>query len=133
MLKVPSDAFDRKPYLLNCQNGVLDLRTSELLGHEPEYMMSKITSVQYLESATHKDWDTALTALPEDIQDWLQVRYGQAITGYPVDDDTIPIQAGGGANGKSTLVSSIVEAMVATAHSSQRRCCWPGSRTTLPS
>lgn len=49
--------------------------------------------------------------MPEDEHTWLQTWYGQAITGYPNDDDRILIQDGHGANGKSTIVNGCVNAL----------------------
>jgi len=39
--------FDSSPYLLNCLNGIVDLRKMILLKHSPEYQMTKITTVEY--------------------------------------------------------------------------------------
>lgn len=110
ILYVASEEWDSHPDLLNCQNGVLNLKTGVLTEHDPTLRLTKITSVPFRRGAEHPDWTTALEAIPYDVQRWLQVRYGQGITGYPVDDDVLPIQSGGGKNGKSTLVNAIVGA-----------------------
>lgn len=39
--------FDRAPYLFNCQNGTLDLRTGELRPHDPADRISKQAAVNY--------------------------------------------------------------------------------------
>lgn len=111
LLAVGADKFDAHPDLINCQNGVVDLRNGEVRDHDRYLFFSKITPGDYLPDATHPDWDQALAAIPEDIQYWLQVRYGQAITGYPVDDDVLPVQSGGGSNGKSTIVNAVLSAV----------------------
>lgn len=110
LLVVAPEKFDSDPYLLNCPNGVVDLRTGDIGDHNPKLRMTKIAKVPYWPNATHADWTQALAAIPEDVQEWLQVRYGQGITGFPTDDDVLPIQQGGGQNGKSTLVSAVVSA-----------------------
>jgi putative DNA primase/helicase len=104
------DDFDADPDLLNCQNGIVDLRTGELSEHDPSRMMTKITAVDYRRGATHPDWAAAIGAVPDDVLDWFQSRMGQAITGYLVTDDRILIMQGGGANGKGT----VMEAALAT-------------------
>lgn len=44
---VGQNDFDRDGNLLNCQNGVVDLRTFTLLPHDPDYLLSKITNARY--------------------------------------------------------------------------------------
>ncbi|GAA0959117.1 DNA primase family protein [Frigoribacterium faeni] len=105
------DWFDREPDLINCQNGVLDLRTGSLHPHAARWYMTKITDAEYHPRAKHADWNRALQAMPTDIHDYMQARYGQAITGYPTDDDVLLVQTGGGQNGKSTIVNAIVSAL----------------------
>lgn len=97
-------AFDAHPDLLNCPNGVVDLRTGELLEPDPAYLMTKVTRVAYDPAASSRDFDTALTALPGDVRDWYQVRIGQAFTGHMTSDDLMIVQQGGGKNGKSSVM-----------------------------
>ena len=78
-----ADELDADPDLLNTPAGVVDLRTGELLPHDPTLLMTKITSGSYRPGFTHPDWEKALEALPEAERDWLQVRIGQGITGHP--------------------------------------------------
>lgn len=103
--------FDTYPDLLNCANGVVDLRTGELLPHDPALMLTKSTGIRYIPGAAHQDWDQALTALPEDIRGWYQVRIGQGATGYMPPDDMILINQGGGENGKTTVLQGIRHAL----------------------
>lgn len=103
--------FDRHPSLLNVGNGVVDLCTGKLKPHDPEYLFTKITEVAYTPGANHKDWEQALAAVPPETADWLQVRVGQAATGYPTSDDRLPILQGSGANGKSTVIDPITGAL----------------------
>lgn len=103
-------AFDAHPDLLNCPNGVVDLRTGELLEPDPAYLMTKVTGVPYDPAASSPDFDQALHALPEEVRGWYQVRIGQAFTGHMVSDDLMIVQQGGGKNGKSTLASAFKEA-----------------------
>ena len=99
--------FDTHPDLLNVANGIVNLRTGERLEHDPKYMLTKLAPVAFKPGATHKDWDAALEAIPEEIRDWYQVQLGQAITGYMNPDDFMMIQQGGGENGKSTIMNGI--------------------------
>ncbi|MGI5134617.1 DNA primase family protein [Streptomyces sp. CA-106110] len=92
-------------------NGVVDLRTGELTAHDPALMFTKISGANYVPGAQHKDWDAALTALPEDVSGWMQVRFGQAATGYAASDDIVPFMFGGGGNGKSSILNGIIGAL----------------------
>lgn len=93
-------------HLLNCQNGVVDLRTGEIQPHDPELLLTKITSCDYVPGATHPDWIEALQALPDEAtREWLRLKLGQALTGEIPPDDVLPILFGDGENGKSTVVA----------------------------
>lgn len=106
----PAD-FDTEHDLLNCRNGVVDLKTGELLPHDAAYKFTKITRAAYGVNTSHPDWTKALKALPADSRGYMQVRYGQAITGHTVADDKLIIQQGGGRNAKSTLMNGVVNAL----------------------
>lgn len=102
--------FDSHADLLNCPNGVVDLRTGELLDPSPDYLMTKVTGVPYDPEAVSEDFTAALGALPGDVHDWYQVRIGQAFTGHPPTDDMMIVQQGSGENGKSTLAVPLMRA-----------------------
>jgi P4 family phage/plasmid primase-like protien len=102
--------FDYDPDVINCQNGILDLRSGVLTPHDPDRLMTKITGCDYVKGAVHPDWTTALEAVPDDSRDWFQIRNGQAITGHTPPDDVILICQGGGSNGKSSVMDSIAKA-----------------------
>lgn len=96
---------------LNCQNGIVDLRSGQLLPHSRGFGFTRVSPVNYRPGARHADWDKALEAVPPSVVGWLQLRFGQAATGYPPADDVVPFLKGGGANGKSTLLGAIDHAL----------------------
>ena len=104
-------AFDAHPDLLNVPNGVVDLRTGTLRPHDPDLLFTKVTKAPYRPGATHPDWQQALTAIPKDAADWLQIRMGQGLTGHPPSDDVMVTLKGAGENGKSTIVDGVREAV----------------------
>lgn len=106
-LECAATDFDADPDLLNCPNGIVDLRTGVLTPHDPDQLMTKIAGVDFVKDARHPDWDKALEAVPEDVRDWYQLRIGQAYTGHMTPDDRILICQGGGANGKSTTYDGL--------------------------
>ncbi|MER7487941.1 phage/plasmid primase, P4 family [Streptomyces sp. NPDC126497] len=106
-----ADEMDADPDALNCQNGIVDLRTGVLTPHDPDRLMTKITGCDYVPGARHPDWDKALEAVPGDVQDWFQLRIGQAGTGHIPPDDLILLLQGGGSNAKSTVMDAIARAV----------------------
>jgi putative DNA primase/helicase len=110
-LECSAGDFDADPDLLNCPNGIVDLRTGVLTPPDPDALMTKITAVDFVKDAHHPDWDKALMALPPDVVDWFQIRIGQAHTGHMTSDGRVIVCQGGGANGKSTVYDGIALAM----------------------
>lgn len=112
LVEVDPKEFDSDADLLNCANGVVDLRTGELLPHDPDLMMRKLAPTNYLPGARHNDWDMAQTAFADtDVRDYMQIRFGQAITGYRTPDDITSIQKGGGRNGKTTITEPMANTL----------------------
>lgn len=111
VLEVNAADFDNQPDLLAVGNGVVDLRTGQLQPDDPALRLTKRTRVEYHPGATSADWPKALQALPADVADWLQVRFGQAITGHMTSDDVMLVLQGNGSNGKSTVVEAIRSAL----------------------
>lgn len=106
-----ANEFDAHPDLLNCANCVLDLRTGEKMDHDPAYLFTKTTGVDYVPGARHPDWDQALTALPAEVRPWYQIRIGQGATGYMPPDDLVLINIGGGENGKTSCLQGVRHAL----------------------
>lgn len=107
VLECDANDFDNDPDLLNCPNGIVDLRTGVLTPHDPDALMTRMAGADFIKNAVHPDWDKALEALPEDVREWYQIRVGQAFTGHMTPDDMVVICQGGGANGKSTIANAL--------------------------
>ena len=54
MLIIELTDFDKDPYLLNCTNGVYDLRTGKIIPNSPELYLTKKTSTYPLNAMTKK-------------------------------------------------------------------------------
>lgn len=109
VLEASATDFDSDPDVINCRNGILDLRTGVLTPHDPDRLMTKITGCDYVPAAFHPDWNTALGAVPASVCEWFQIRMGQSLTGHTPPDDLILICQGGGSNGKSTVMDAIAK------------------------
>jgi P4 family phage/plasmid primase-like protien len=110
-ITVAASALDAHPDLLNTPSGVVDLRTGDLGPHDPGLLMTRITAARYVPGARHRDWTAALSAVPDDAREWLQLRFGQAATGRPPPDDTLVFLDGPGENGKTTIVQAVGRAL----------------------
>lgn len=106
VLESSATDFDADPDVINCRNGILDLRTGVLTPHDPDRLMTKITGCDYVPATFHPDWIRALKAVPAGVVDWFQIRMGQGITGHTPPDDIILICQGGGSNGKALDVDT---------------------------
>lgn len=104
--------FDRDPYLLNVENGTLDLRTGELKPHTPSDLITRLCPVRYDPSADCPWWTSFLDRfLPDpEIQAFLQRYLGSCLTG-DASDQAIVILYGPGGNGKSTLIETVTRVL----------------------
>lgn len=84
LLKSTPEDYDKYPMLFNCNNGVIDLETGDLLPHNPKYMMSKMSHVDYNPEATSKLWSKVLgewTGHDEELAEFLQRSLGHSMIG----------------------------------------------------
>lgn len=62
---VSESDFDRDKWLLNLNNGTLDLRTSELRPHSPDDLLTKLAPVDYNTAAVCPRWDQFIGEIME--------------------------------------------------------------------
>jgi putative DNA primase/helicase len=75
--------FDTDPDKLNCQNGVIDLRTGSVAKHSPAQHFTHCATVDYDPKADRRAWVTWLTdAVGASMADWLQMAVGYSLTGH---------------------------------------------------
>lgn len=104
--------FDAERDLLNAQNGTVDLRTGELIPHDPSHLFTRVAPAEYHRGAVHRDWNAALEAIPADSRPYMQLRIGQAITGHRGPSNFgVMFGTGGGSNGKSTFFGGLIAAL----------------------
>jgi putative DNA primase/helicase len=98
--------LDANPWLLNVENGTLNLRTGELRPHKREDLITKIIPVAYDHEATCPTWEAFLRHILNDQADLIW--YVQKAVGYSLTADTreqcLFLCHGVGANGKSTFL-----------------------------
>ncbi len=97
--------FDRDTWLLNVEDGTIDLRTGELRDHAPEDMITKLAPVEYEGESDGKRWEAFLREIfnnDEGLIDYVQRAIGLSLTGQTTED-VFFVAHGSGRNGKSTL------------------------------
>jgi len=108
---------DANPWLLNCANGTLDLKTGELRDHEPKDLLTRCTSVDFDPNAAAPLFEEFLRQIQpgEHVRGFLARFFGYAANGL-VREHIMPFFYGPGANGKSVLASTISHALGDYAH-----------------
>ncbi|HHW4679830.1 MAG TPA: DNA primase family protein [Xylella sp.] len=113
MLVVDQSKLDSDPWLLNCANGTVDLRTGALRAHRPEDYITRVIPLPYRREAGTPAFKEMLaritceegrTATP--LGDFLQRWFGYCATGS-VQEQAFAVHYGQGRNGKSTLLDLI--------------------------
>lgn len=108
--KIRTEVFDKDPYLLNCQNGVLNLRTFEFMPHDPDLMLSKIAGVSYDPTARAELFESCVEDYMQNDHDlvvYLQQVLGYALLGEDVQEKCYFFYGPTSRNGKSTLIETI--------------------------
>lgn len=105
--------LDLDPWLLNCSNGTLDLRTGELREARREDLITKTTGVAYREGASSLLWERTLynaTGGDGDLAGYLQRVAGYALTGI-ASERAFFFLYGPPGTGKSTLIDALQSCM----------------------
>ena len=106
------DDFDAYSDYLNCQNGIVNLRNGELIPHDSNFMMSKITFSEY--DVTHKKPTMWLKFLDDvtngnkELQEYIQRCVGYSISGS-TQEQCVYFLYGMGNNGKSTFLDTLAD------------------------
>lgn len=105
------DTLDKDPYLLNVNNGTIDLRTGILKPHDPTDLITKLAPVDYdpdAEMPLMKEWLLEIMDGNQDMVSFLQRALGYSLTG-DTSEQILMICFGVGANGKSTFLGLVQE------------------------
>lgn len=104
-------AFDSQHWLLTVKNGVIDLRTGELLPFSRNYYSSKKSNIQYDPYARCPRWEQFLGEIFEENVDL--IKYIQRAIGYSLTGETseqcLFLCHGAGANGKSVMLDILIQ------------------------
>ena len=106
--------FDTNPYLFNCANGTLDLKTMTFYEHNPSDFLTKISPVVYDPAATSERFESFITEVMSNDEE--KARFLQKVLGYALTGDTkyecmFFLYGATTRNGKGTLMESILGVM----------------------
>jgi putative DNA primase/helicase len=111
-LAVGMEELDRDPWLINCQNGTVDMRTGKLKDHDPADRITKIVPADYDPDAPCPRFKQFLK---ETLVDDAVITFVKRYSGYTLTGITrerlLAILYGFGKNGKTTLVELLRDVM----------------------
>jgi P4 family phage/plasmid primase-like protien len=128
-VRVGVDEWDSDLNLLGVLNGVVDLRTGELLQNRPDLYITKRAPVAYTPGLRNVRWQQFLefaTGGDKEYQDWLQRAAGYSLTGLSKYDLMFLVYGPAG-SGKNTFVEAIVKCLGTKQYS------WPFDSSILAS
>ncbi len=107
------DELDADQWLLNVNNGTINLRTGELRSHDPKDLITRIVSLDYTPNAISQVWQDFLSKIFEGNQELIS--YVHRALGYSITGDqgeqAFFFCHGAGWNGKSTLLGAIQDVL----------------------
>ncbi|WP_242291279.1 MULTISPECIES: phage/plasmid primase, P4 family [unclassified Bacillus cereus group] len=114
MVSVKKKELDAHNFLFNCDNGVIDLKTGELLPHDRDLLLTKISPIKYDRNAECPNWKAFLESIfktPAGEPDYELINYLQKAIGYSLTgvtkEQVMFFLFGNGRNGKSTFINII--------------------------
>lgn len=114
MVAVKKTQFDSHSFLFNCENGVIDLKTGELLPHDRDLLLTKISNIHYDKDADCPHWMRFMESIfknedgttNHELINFLQKSIGYTLTG-DISEQVMFFLYGTGRNGKSTFINTI--------------------------
>jgi putative DNA primase/helicase len=109
---VRPDQLDSDPWLFNCPNGTIDLRTGQLREHRREDLITKLAPVRFDARAKSAVWERLLeqaTGGDREMQDFLARLAGYSLTGLATEEK-LPFIYGPEATSKSTFLEALKSA-----------------------
>ncbi|ASN71416.1 phage/plasmid primase, P4 family [Bacillus toyonensis] len=114
MVSVKKKELDSHNFLFNCDNGVIDLKTGELLPHDRDLLLTKLSPIKYDKNADCPNWKAFMESIfkthtgeaDHELINYLQKAIGYSLTGV-TKEQVMFFLFGNGRNGKSTFINII--------------------------
>lgn len=106
------DEFDKDPFLYNCLNGTLDLRTRQFRPHSPADMLSIISGVKYDPAARSELWEKTISDVMQGDRNtalFLQKAMGYGLTGDTSEECLFMLYGPTTRNGKGTVMETYMK------------------------
>jgi putative DNA primase/helicase len=110
---LPVEKWDSNEHLFGVMNGVIDLKTGELLKGRPDLYITRRAPVSYNPGLRNVRWEQFIdfaTGGDKELQEWLQRAAGYSLTGLRTHDVMFLVYGPPG-SGKNTFVEALVKAM----------------------
>jgi P4 family phage/plasmid primase-like protien len=110
-IPVLPEVLDRDPWLLNCPNGTLELKTGVLREHRQGDSITQLCPTPYDPRAACPTWERFLESIFQgdtDLIAFIQRFLGYCLSG-DVSEQILPIFWGVGSNGKTTLLNTVMQ------------------------
>ena len=109
---ISMEEFDTDPYIFNCKNGTLHLKTMEFTPHRPEDKLTKHSDVEYNPDASCERFERFMAEITNG--DQKKAKFLQKVMGYGLSGDTrfecmFIFYGATTRNGKGTLCESVLK------------------------
>lgn len=112
-VRVDHEELDAHPWLFNCANGTIDLRSGELRPHDRADLLTALCPTAYVPSARCERWEQFIGEVfagNAKMASYVRRLLGYALTG-DVSTHMLPVLWGSGGNGKGTLINTFLKVL----------------------
>lgn len=108
LFPVSINDLDADPWLLNCENGTIDLKTGRLLPHDRAQRLTQVCAASYTPGARSELWESTVRQIipDEGVRDYVQRFIGYCLTGLTREEKFLFLYGAGG-GGKGTFIETI--------------------------
>lgn len=112
-IAITSDKFNGHPWLLNCANGTVDLKTGQLLPHDRNHLITSLCPLEYHADARCPTWVEAVDLIlgrQAQLVGFTKRLLGSALVGQVIEH-ILPIFHGDGSNGKGLILETLLDVL----------------------
>lgn len=108
LLPIAMQELNANPWMLNCQNGTINLKTGQLLPHNRANFITQVCAASYAPGARSELWETTVQQIiPDpDVREYVQRFIGYCLTGLTREEKFLFVYGAGG-GGKGTFVETV--------------------------